>query len=895
MNTRKLNDTKSELPDLSGLDSLRRLAARIVGVGVDPDDVVSESLLFGLRERSGSVRHWGAWLKGVVRKKALEARRAQVRRGAHEAEVAGAESPMNPVDIASSLETHEKLLAAVKGLEEPYRTAVWRRYVEGKEAAEIARESGVPVETIRTRTKRGLERLRHDLDQRHGGRREAWVSSVAAFAGVESGLAATVATSASAGVTASAAKVWVGAAALMLAVGSVVVGERLLSLPGSSIKTPSIGAGNQGATAASLLTSEPVEGRHAASGSPVPTREGRVEVQSRAFDARRPEGLANDSLDFEGEFSFCCNQGYSFTTKEVTADLENSDLVFSSSAGGLSTVALATPGGRITNLEVFTEPLPELKFAAALARAVVRAEPESVGLRSNATGRSTPHSDAFLLQVREGGWVAMAIVRRGENRRGSARDSITIRYSYRAERPEFTDGRGDLISHGIEVDSQALARLGTEMAAAADREYRERTGPFFRRLAELDQRAAALTPEIRAKDGPDVMVSAVLNRDYASAMGSPEGYIVSTYSFEHATRDDVKKTRNDWDFCLSSGGELATIDVRMVVDDVSVIRDLGTVDWASIRAGRVDPGVGAESAVPKVGHTFLIHTSDSDSELWILMRPEEIVHGESMIFSWVKIADPKVVRAALERDQVGMESPVARLQIHGGAGGGNGYRISLRGRTNVDGDSEASQSRDLRAIPDINDRHTARASGGFVPQGRVYLVERIAYQAYVKGDSNGHGEFTLWVNGRPLAHVFEDPKVKGQQTQFHWFGLDRGVESVAVEGMPIQAQVHVRIPIRRGDEDKVYVEIANSSWADVTLSGRFVPEEGHPQDELPRDSDFSFLRELEGVAAALDDSAAIKLFPAKRLDFAAKLERVLEIVPPGAWRERLMLVLAECR
>ena len=32
----------------------------------------------------------------------------------------------------------------------------------------------------------------------------------------------------------------------------------------------------------------------------------------------------------------------------------------------------------------------------------------------------------------------------------------------------------------------------------------------------------------------------------------------------------------------------------------------------------------------------------------------------------------------------------------------------------------------------------------------------------------------------------------------------------------------MRIPIRRGQERDVYVEIANSSAVDVTLSGRFV-------------------------------------------------------------------------
>jgi hypothetical protein len=45
----------------------------------------------------------------------------------------------------------------------------------------VAARLAIPVETVRTRTRRALERLRADLDRRHGDRR-AWVLVVSRLA-----------------------------------------------------------------------------------------------------------------------------------------------------------------------------------------------------------------------------------------------------------------------------------------------------------------------------------------------------------------------------------------------------------------------------------------------------------------------------------------------------------------------------------------------------------------------------------------------------------------------------------------------------------------------------------------------------------------------------------------
>ena len=51
-----------------------------------------------------------------------------------------------------------ELVDIVTGLDEPYRTTVLLRYIHGLEPRELALRQGVPLETVRTRLKRGLER-----------------------------------------------------------------------------------------------------------------------------------------------------------------------------------------------------------------------------------------------------------------------------------------------------------------------------------------------------------------------------------------------------------------------------------------------------------------------------------------------------------------------------------------------------------------------------------------------------------------------------------------------------------------------------------------------------------------------------------------------------------------
>ncbi|TAH39395.1 MAG: sigma-70 family RNA polymerase sigma factor [Planctomycetota bacterium] len=150
---------------------LRRLALRLVGDGGEADDLVQETWMRALERPPRDQRSPRGWLGQVARSLAVERWRgsaAQRRREQAAASQPSAAAPEPPVDVAGTLELHQLLVAAVRELEEPYRSAVVMRYYAGLEPVEIARRAGVPDSTVRNRLSRGLALLRRRLEGRYG-------------------------------------------------------------------------------------------------------------------------------------------------------------------------------------------------------------------------------------------------------------------------------------------------------------------------------------------------------------------------------------------------------------------------------------------------------------------------------------------------------------------------------------------------------------------------------------------------------------------------------------------------------------------------------------------------------------------------------------------------------
>jgi RNA polymerase sigma factor (sigma-70 family) len=154
---------------------VRSLALRLAADEATADDLEQETWLAAMRtppRRVGSPR---AWLGTVLRNFARTGARRGERRARHEAAAAAAPPPVaSPAEVVAEAEVQARLVRAVLDLDEPYRATVLFRFFQGLEATEIAARTGVPVETVRTRVKRAIERLRQRMDVELGDDRVAW-------------------------------------------------------------------------------------------------------------------------------------------------------------------------------------------------------------------------------------------------------------------------------------------------------------------------------------------------------------------------------------------------------------------------------------------------------------------------------------------------------------------------------------------------------------------------------------------------------------------------------------------------------------------------------------------------------------------------------------------------
>lgn len=151
------------------LDGVRRLVRTMVRDEHEADDVVQETMVAALENRTRVRSGLRAWLAGVARNLARRQARAEGRRARYEGEVpAGAIAPATADVIARAAE-QRRILDVVLGMEEPYRSILLLRFIEDLPPRTIAARLAMPVETVRTQVKRGVARLRDRLGVVHGG------------------------------------------------------------------------------------------------------------------------------------------------------------------------------------------------------------------------------------------------------------------------------------------------------------------------------------------------------------------------------------------------------------------------------------------------------------------------------------------------------------------------------------------------------------------------------------------------------------------------------------------------------------------------------------------------------------------------------------------------------
>ncbi len=164
---------------LQHAEQVRILAAHLALDESEADDVIQETWLYALRHPPRHGANLRAWLGEVVRSAWRHGRRGERRRTARERAVADDPGRLGASEAADEAigraEVQRALLDHLLALDEPFRSTLVLRYLEGLPPREIAARQQVGVETVRSRVRRGLERLRGRLDAEHGAR-DAWLA-----------------------------------------------------------------------------------------------------------------------------------------------------------------------------------------------------------------------------------------------------------------------------------------------------------------------------------------------------------------------------------------------------------------------------------------------------------------------------------------------------------------------------------------------------------------------------------------------------------------------------------------------------------------------------------------------------------------------------------------------
>jgi RNA polymerase sigma-70 factor (ECF subfamily) len=206
---------------------VRGLACRLVAPDA-ADDLAQDVLTAALHRPPRQPSALQGWLAAVTRHLASKLRRGEARRVRREQSVARPEALPSTRELVERIELEQELVRAVLHLPDPDRTTVLLRFHEGLAPAEIAARIGVPADTVRARVRRGLERIRLQLDQKYGAR--SWVGWLLPIGGAGAPATSTVAAGVmAAGATLMAAKIWIaGAAATVAMVAGIGHGSRWL-------------------------------------------------------------------------------------------------------------------------------------------------------------------------------------------------------------------------------------------------------------------------------------------------------------------------------------------------------------------------------------------------------------------------------------------------------------------------------------------------------------------------------------------------------------------------------------------------------------------------------------------------------------------------------------------
>lgn len=177
MTTRDKNPEACVLLDWELRRYVRRLTRSLARMDHHlADDLEQDAYLSALQEMPHHRPAARSWMRAVVRHRFLNIRNRRFSMPPVELladeHLAGTES--DPSRLLELKETADALRASVQDLPEIYAFAVNRRFIDGAHPDDIADELDVPLETVRTRLRRGLHRLRRSAGVEAAVRHATW-------------------------------------------------------------------------------------------------------------------------------------------------------------------------------------------------------------------------------------------------------------------------------------------------------------------------------------------------------------------------------------------------------------------------------------------------------------------------------------------------------------------------------------------------------------------------------------------------------------------------------------------------------------------------------------------------------------------------------------------------
>ncbi|HET6162298.1 MAG TPA: sigma-70 family RNA polymerase sigma factor, partial [Planctomycetota bacterium] len=154
---------------------VRALAGALARDRDEADEVVARTFASAVEQRPRAGAQLRGWLARVARRALSRLRRDDARRDAHESVAARSERvDTDPADLAARSELSDRIALAFAQLDEPAKSTLFLRFFADLTPKQIAARQQLPVETVKTRLKRGLAKLRSRLDEASGSKRSDW-------------------------------------------------------------------------------------------------------------------------------------------------------------------------------------------------------------------------------------------------------------------------------------------------------------------------------------------------------------------------------------------------------------------------------------------------------------------------------------------------------------------------------------------------------------------------------------------------------------------------------------------------------------------------------------------------------------------------------------------------